>query len=101
MAGVIIQPGVKIGRNTIVNTGSIVDHDCTISDNCHIAPGVILNGGVSIGKNTHVGTGSSIIQSINIGSNSSIAAGSVIYKDVPDNTTLIQVESLKVNNREE
>ena len=90
MAGVIIQPGTKIGRNSIINTGSIVDHDCKISENCHIAPGVILNGGVTVGKNTHIGTGSSVIQSITIGSNSSIAAGSVIYKDVPDNTTLIQ-----------
>ena len=91
MAGVIIQPGAKIGRNCIINTGAIIDHDCKISENCQIAPGVILNGGVTVGKNTHIGTGSSVIESISIGSNSLIAAGSVIYKDVPDNTTLIQV----------
>ena len=91
MAGVIIQPGTIIGRNCIINTGAIVDHDCKILENCQIAPGVILNGGVTVGHNTHIGTGASVIESISIGSNSLIAAGSVVFKDVPDNTTFIQV----------
>jgi sugar O-acyltransferase (sialic acid O-acetyltransferase NeuD family) len=91
MAGVIIQPGSKIGRNSIINTGAIVDHDCKIQENCQIAPGVILNGSVTVGHNTHIGTGTSVIESISIGSNSIIAAGSVVYRDVPDNTTFIQV----------
>jgi len=42
--GAIINPGTKIGKNCIVNTGAIIDHDCTIIDNVHIAPGVMLSG---------------------------------------------------------
>jgi|APSaa5957512535_1039671.scaffolds.fasta_scaffold06416_3 UDP-perosamine 4-acetyltransferase len=86
MAGVILQPGVCIGKNTIVNTGAIIDHDCIIGENCHIAPGSTLSGGVTIRNNTHIGTGSSIIQGISIGENVIVAAGSTVYKNLPPNT---------------
>jgi sugar O-acyltransferase (sialic acid O-acetyltransferase NeuD family) len=86
MAGVILQPGVCIGKNSIINTGTIIDHDCIIGENCHIAPGSTLSGGVSIGNNTHVGTGVSIIQAISIGENVIIAAGCAVYKNLPSNT---------------
>lgn len=90
MAGCIIQAGVKIGKDCIINTGSIIDHDCTIEENCHIAPGSVLSGNVLVKRNAHIGTGAKIIQNITIGKNAVIAAGSVVYKDIPDNTTLIQ-----------
>ena len=89
MAGVVIQSGSEIGRDTIINTGALIDHDCKISDKCHIAPGVVCSGGVQIGQRTHIGTGASIIQNISIGEDTIVAAGSVVYKDVSTGTTLI------------
>ena len=90
MAGVIIQPNVIIGKSCIINTGVKVDHDCVIEEHCHLAPGVTLSGNVTIGKRTHIGTGTSVIQGVNVGQNCIIAAGSVIYKDVPSNTKVLQ-----------
>ena len=91
MAGVVIQPGVKIGQSCIINTGSVVDHDCVISDDCHLAPGVTLSGNVIVNKRTHIGTGTSVIQDITIGHDCIIAAGSIIHHDIPSNTKLIQL----------
>ena len=90
IAGAIIQPSVYIGRDTIINTASRVDHDCQIRENCHLSPGVTLSGGIKVGEGSHLGTGTIVIQNISIGSNCVIAAGSVIYKDLKDATTLIQ-----------
>jgi len=90
MAGVVIQPGVKIGQDTIINTGVIIDHDCNIGQQCHLAPGVVLSGGVKIGEAVHVGTGSTVIQDIVIGKESMIAAGSVVFKNLEDYSKLIQ-----------
>ena len=42
MAGVTINSGARIGRNVILNTQASVDHDCTVADGAHIAPGAIL-----------------------------------------------------------
>ena len=50
MAGVIIQPGVRIGKHVILNTGCTIDHDCVIEDYAHIAPGAHLCGNVRVGE---------------------------------------------------
>ncbi len=84
--GAIVQTGTCIGYNSIVNTGSIVDHDCSIGSHNHIAPGATLSGQVTSKVNVHFGTGSSVIQSVNIGKNSVIGAGSTITKDIDKNT---------------
>jgi sugar O-acyltransferase (sialic acid O-acetyltransferase NeuD family) len=85
--GVIINTGVQIGAFSIVNTGSIIDHDCTIGKFVHIGPGVKMSGGINIHDNVHVGIGSSLIQSISIGKNSIIGAGSVVVSEIGENVT--------------
>jgi sugar O-acyltransferase (sialic acid O-acetyltransferase NeuD family) len=82
MAGAIIQPGARIGRNVLVNTRAVVEHDCQIGDHCHIAPGAVLCGGVSVGEGTHVGAGAIILGGVSLGAGSVVAAGAVVAKDV-------------------
>jgi UDP-perosamine 4-acetyltransferase len=90
MAGVVIQPGVTIGRDTIINTRASIDHDCTIGPNSHIAPGAVLSGGITIGAGCHIGTGASVIQGVSIGEGAVVSAGAIVYEDVPSGKELIQ-----------
>lgn len=82
MAGAVIQPGCRIGANSIVNTRASVDHDCSIGPHSHLAPGVTLSGGVTTGAGVHIGTGATVIQTISIGENALVAAGAVVINDV-------------------
>lgn len=91
MAGAVIQPGVSIGRNSIVNSGAVVDHDCVIGDHVHLSPGATLSGGVRVGSGSHVGTGATVIQGISIGAGCLVAAGAVVISDVPDGATVMGV----------
>ena len=91
MAGAILQPSVRIGLNTLVNTGAIVDHDCQIGNHCHLAPGVTLSGSISVGFGTHIGTGASIIQGVRIGQNCVIGAGALVRKNVADHSVAVGV----------
>jgi UDP-perosamine 4-acetyltransferase len=84
MAGAILQPGVRLGVNVIINTRASVDHDSTIGNHAHIAPGVILSGDVHVGIGTHIGTGALIVQGVRIGDASLVGAGSVVLKNIPD-----------------
>lgn len=83
--GVVINTGVKIGKNAIINTSASIDHDCIIGDFVHVAPGVTLSGGVKIGDETHLGTGANIIQHLNIGKRCIIGAGTTVRHDMVDN----------------
>ncbi len=84
MAGVVVQPRVKVGHNVLLNTRAVIDHDVTLADHVHVATGAVVAGGVDIGEASHIGTGATIIQGIRIGREALVAAGAVVVKDVPD-----------------
>jgi len=77
--------GSKLEKSVIINTGAQVDHECTISEGVHIAPGAVLCGNVKVGEYSFIGAGSTILPRLKIGKNVVIGAGSVVTKDIPDN----------------
>jgi len=85
LAGVVINPLVKIGKGVICNSACIIEHECIIGDFSHIAPGAVLAGNVVVGNNTFIGANTVIKQGIKIGSNVLVGAGSVITKNIGDN----------------
>lgn len=80
----IVNPGTIIGKGAIINTSSVIEHDCTIDEFVHISPGTILCGEVSIGRNTHIGAGCMIRQQIKIGRDCIIGMGSVVLQNMKD-----------------
>jgi UDP-perosamine 4-acetyltransferase len=98
MAGTVVQPGSKIGDNTILNTRSSVDHDCEIGAHVHIAPGVTLSGGVRVHDDAHIGAGAVLIQGVEVGASSLVAAGSVVIHAVPANTRVAGMPARKLND---
>ncbi len=101
MAGAVVQPGARLGRNVIINTRASVDHDCRIGDHVHIAPGATLSGEVTVGEGSHVGTGASVIQGVSIGAGCVIGAGAAVTGDVPDGATVTGVPATKSGGRAE
>ena len=89
MAGVVVNPSVKIGKGAIINTSATIDHDCEIEDFAQISPGVNLAGTVKIKESAFVGTGAIINPGVTIGKNAIVGSGSVVIKDLPDNVTAV------------
>jgi sugar O-acyltransferase (sialic acid O-acetyltransferase NeuD family) len=79
-----IGPGSRVGEFCIINTGSSMDHDCTMHDFASIAPGVFMGGLVQIGECSAVGVGVSISDRISIGGHAIIGTGAVVVRDIPD-----------------
>lgn len=86
MAGAVVQPGARIGDNTLINTRSSVDHDCILGAHVHVAPGATLSGGVRLEEGVHIGAGAVLIQAVRVGRNSIVAAGAVVVGNVLSNT---------------
>lgn len=91
LPGAIVNAGVRIDENCIINTASIVEHECNIKSNVHISPNACLGGGVSVGDNSHIGIGSTIIQGIKVGKNVTVGAGSVVINNIQDNNVVVGV----------
>lgn len=80
--GVVINSGSRIGKFSIINTKSTVEHDCKIGNFCHIATGAVLSGGVEISDFSMIGSNSVVVQYKKITSKCMIGAGCVVTKDI-------------------
>ncbi|RXJ92885.1 acetyltransferase [Malaciobacter molluscorum] len=72
----LINANVKIGKNCIINTKALVEHDVVVKDNCHISTASVLNGNVIIKENSFFGSNATSKQSIEI--DGFIKAGSLV-----------------------
>src|SRR5690606_26787611 len=66
MPNVVINANAKVCRGCIINTSSVIEHDCEIGEFTHISPSVTVAGTVSIGSKCWIGMGSNVLQNIRI-----------------------------------
>jgi len=93
-----LQPGAKIGKHCIVNTGSIIEHDVIVGDFSHVAPGVITGGGVKIGCGCFIGIGAKIRDHICLGENVIVGIGSVVVTDIGDGETVVGIPARRLSS---
>jgi sugar O-acyltransferase (sialic acid O-acetyltransferase NeuD family) len=86
--GAIVQAQVKLGNHNIINTGARIDHDCTLEDYVHVAPGAILCGTVTVCEGAFIGAGATIIPGKSVGAWATVGAGAVVISDVPENAVV-------------
>lgn len=89
MAGVVMQPRVRLGVNVVVNTKASIDHDACVEAHAFIAPSVVLCGGVTIGAGAFIGAGAILAPGVRVGAGAVVGAGSVVRHPVPDGGRLL------------
>jgi acetyltransferase EpsM len=89
----VVHIDASIHNCTIINTGSIIEHDCNVGSFSQISPNTTLCGYVNIGEGSFIGASSTLIPKISVGNNSIVAAGSVVTKDVQSHTMVAGVPS--------
>lgn len=73
--------------------GIIIGHDTIIGRNVYIHQQVtIAHGNVVIGDNVLIGAGAKILSNVTIGDNVKIGANCVVFKDIPNNATVVLPE---------
>lgn len=88
MHGAMVNAGTKVGRNCILNNRSLIEHDATVADHCHVATAATVNGGVRIGAGSFVGSGAIVRQGTTIGERCVIGMGQHVLKDCIDGEQL-------------
>lgn len=83
-AGAYVGPLARIGRGTIVNTHSVVEHEVKVGEFCHIAPHTTICGRSTLKNNVFLGAGSTVIDKINICSDVIIGAGGVVIQNLDE-----------------
>lgn len=94
--GVVLTCDIRIGKHSIININSNINHDCLLDDFVTVGPGAHIGGNVHIGEGSWIGIGTTIIHNINIGKECFIAAGAVVVKDIPDGMLAMGVPAKSV-----
>lgn len=94
-----VGPHCRIGEAVILNTRSSVDHECTLENGVHIAPGATLAGRVHVGANTMIGTGASVGPDVSIAADSIIGAGAVVVGNIIEPGVYVGVPARRTIDR--
>lgn len=79
---VFINAGSVLGKNNILNTGAVVEHEVEIGSHSHVSVGSVLAGRVKIGSRVFIGANAVVRDKIKICDDVIIGAGSVVVKDI-------------------
>jgi len=101
MAGAIVNPEARLGRQCIINTKASVDHECVLDDGVELAPGATLCGIVHLGINAWICAGATILPRTNIGADAIVGAGAVVIRDVPAGVTVVGVPAERILHTQE
>ena len=86
---VTIHANIELGYNILIQPFSDIGHDIKIGDHTVLGPSCNPGGGVVFGDKVYVGMNSTILENLKIGDSAIIGMGSVVYRDVPENLTVI------------
>ena len=81
MHGAVINAGASIGRNCIINSQVLVEHDTVVGDHCHVATAAVINGGVSIGSGSFIGSNACVRQGIRLAERCVVGMGQLVLSD--------------------
>ena len=80
MHGSIVQAGVTVGENCILNSRCLIEHGAKIGNHSHISTGVIVNGDVEVGEGTFVGSGAVLQEGVRLRNNSVVPMGKIVRR---------------------
>ena len=87
--GSIVHYRATVGDYCILNTGSILEHDCKLGNGVHMMPGSVIGGNTIIGDFVSIGLNATILPQLEIGEGAVIGAGAVVTKNVKKNEVVL------------
>lgn len=95
----MVNTEAKVGKNCIINSRALIEHDCIIGDHTQISTGAIVNGNVKVGKHCFIGSGAVLVQGIEIADYTVIAAGAVVTKSIVQQGTYAGVPAISIHRK--
>ena len=91
----LVNAGARVGRNCIVNTKALVEHDAVIEDHVHLATAAIVNGGARIGRASFVGSNAVVRENMVVEPNQVIGFGEKVghSRSSPAGSTALRAAS--------
>ena len=93
-----VGPLAAVADAVIVNTGAVVEHDCSVGAGAHLAPGSVLLGAAEAGRQVFLGSGARILPGIQVGDHAVLGAGAVATRNLDGMATYVGVPARRLNS---
>ena len=97
--GAIISNDTVIGRHVVVNSFSLVSHDCRVGDGCVLAPYSTPGSMATLGRCVFMGMKSCMIPGNSLGDDVYVAAGALVTKSYGSGGLLIGLPATRRERR--
>jgi sugar O-acyltransferase (sialic acid O-acetyltransferase NeuD family) len=98
-SNVRIGPFVEIKNNNVISAFCSFEHHSLLQSNNTFGPAVITSGSCTIMNNNKFGTGVFVEPKIKIGDNCLLSSGIVIRQNVPDNSTVRNLNKVEIKTK--
>jgi len=88
-AGVICTVDIAIGKHVILNLNTTIGHGTVIDDFCTIAPNASISGNTKIEEMVEIGTGAKLREKVTVGKGCIVGMGSILTKSVEPNKVVV------------
>ncbi|EGK8212107.1 UDP-N-acetylbacillosamine N-acetyltransferase [Campylobacter coli] len=101
-AGILIMPYVvvnaraKIEKGVILNTSSVIEHECIVGEFSHISVGAKCAGNVKIGKNCFLGINSCVLPNLSLADDSILGGGATLVKSQSEKGVFVGVPAKRM-----
>ncbi len=93
----VVNTGARVGRNCIINSHALVEHDAVIADHVHVSTGAIVNGECSVGARCMIGSHATMNHGISICDDVVIGAGAVVVRSIELRGTYVGVPARRLD----
>jgi sugar O-acyltransferase (sialic acid O-acetyltransferase NeuD family) len=80
LANAVVEPFVKIGRDSFVWSNSTIAHHSQVGDHCWISSGAVISGKATLKNNVFVGVNATIVDQVTIEDYCIIGGGAFVSK---------------------
>ena len=77
-----IGPMAKVGRGSIINTGAVVEHECSVGEWAHVSVNATMAGRSRLGDFSMLGAGATVIDGLSVAGHVTVGAGAVVHKPI-------------------
>ncbi|MDO8733470.1 MAG: transferase [Actinomycetota bacterium] len=100
MQGAIVANQARVGFGCLLNTGSILEHECELSGFASLAPRAVTGGRVRIGARTAISIGAVLKHGLTIGEDTVVGGSSYVDRDLPSGVVAYGVPARVIRSRE-
>lgn len=82
MHGAIVNARASVGKNCIINSKALVEHDVKIGAHSHVSTSAVVNGNCVVGRKVFIGSNAVLKQGVRIADECIVAMGTKIFEDI-------------------